>query len=148
MIKNLLTAFIIGTISLKFINGQCENIAQKCSQYIKDGFLYDGSINRTILTKNQVGEFNTIFFSKTHYRITVCSGGYEKDVIFRVFTRKYSSKGDSLLFDYLIFNSKEMNNPAWWDFYIEETIPVTIEVELDPAGPPSGCIVNIIGFKK
>lgn len=132
---------------LKTSSTQCDSVAKVCSGYIKDGFIYDGNAYTVVLFKEQVGEFNTVFYGNTTYRVAACSGFYEGNLIFRVYSRKYAKNG-SLLYDYLIFNGKELRNPGWWDFHVNETIPVTIELELDPGAPSSGCAVVLIGFKK
>jgi len=129
------------------LRGQCDSVAKVCSQYIKDGFSYDGTVYTVVLFHDQVGEYNTVFYGNTTYRVAACSGQYEGNVIVRVSARKFNTNG-ALEYDHLLFNGKEFHNPGWWDFYVSETIPATIEVELDPGAPSSGCVVVLIGFKK
>ncbi len=52
------------------------------------------------------------------------------------------------MYNHLIFDNKDYHYPEWWDFSLDNTIPVTFEVEIADVGIPSGCAILLIGFKK
>jgi hypothetical protein len=42
----------------------------------------------------------------------------------------------------------DYDNAPYWDFKVESTLDVRIEVRLDPNKKSSGCAVLLIGFKQ
>ena len=49
----------------------------------------------------------------------------------------------------LIFTlNKNYKNAPYWDFKVNQTLPVTIQTELDLDLKVTGCVVMMIGFKK
>jgi hypothetical protein len=48
----------------------------------------------------------------------------------------------------ILYSNKNYKNAPYWDFKVTQTLPVTIEVELDLDLKVTGCVVMQIGFKK
>ena len=131
--------FIIGYQS----NAQeCDSIYHIVSSYIEkseDGrpFVSDGQTYMAFLN-NEKAEFNTTLFGGTYYRIAASAGTKDDYVIFSIFD----------LEDNLLFSNKSFNNIPYWDFKIENTLPVRIITELDTDKRMTGCAVMMIGFLK
>ena len=125
MMKQLL--FIGFTLfSAAFVNAQdCEAIVRNCetllnkdtkgSQFISDGQVYTAFLDR------EKAEFKTTFFGGSTYRIAASAGANEDYVIF---TTK-DLQGN------ILFSNKNYKNAPYWDFKVNQTLPVTIQTELD-----------------
>ena len=134
--------FILFSISSSF-SQDCERIALDCekllnadvepgSEFISDGQVYTAFLDR------EKAEFKTTFFGGTTYRIAASAGTGEDFVIFTI----KDAEG------HVLFSNRNYKNAPYWDFKIIETLPVTIETELDLDLKITGCVVMLIGFKK
>jgi hypothetical protein len=142
MMKQLL--FIGFTLfSAAFVNAQdCEAIVRNCetllnkdtkgSQFISDGQVYTAFLDR------EKAEFKTTFFGGSTYRIAASAGANEDYVIFTI----KDLQGN------ILFSNKNYKNAPYWDFKVNQTLPVTIQTELDLDLKVTGCVVMMIGFKK
>ena len=83
-------------------------------------------------------EFETTFYGGTTYRIAASAGSKDDYVIFTI----KDPEG------HILFSNKNYRNSPFWDFKINETLPVTIEAELDRDLKVTGCVVMMIGFQK
>lgn len=120
----------------------CESIVKTCESYLngKGGnvkFISDGQVYTAFLDREKA-EFKTTFFGGSTYRIAASAGSDDEYVIFTV-----KDPNGKILFT----NSKYKNAP-YWDFKVKNTIPVTIETELDLDKKVTGCAVMLIGFKQ
>lgn len=138
----LLLASFITIFSLNFTFAQdCERIVLDCeallnkdtdSEFISDGQVYTAFLDR------EKAEFKTTFFGGSTYRIATSAGSDENYVIFTI----RDMEGN------ILFSNKNYKNAPYWDFKVIETLPVTIETELDLDLKVTGCVVMLIGFKK
>lgn len=121
----------------------CERIAQDCEKLlninVEEGseFISDGQVYTAFLDREKA-EFKTTFFGGTTYRIATNAGNNDNYVIFTI----KDSEG------HILFSNKNYKNAPYWDFKINETLPVTIETELDLDLKITGCVVMLIAFKK
>lgn len=119
---------------------ECEKIVKECEKLLEsDGtkFISDGQVYTAFLER-QKAEFKTTFYGGTTYRIAASSGSSDKYVIFTV----KDLQGN------ILFSNRNYNNAPYWDFKVNETLPVIIETELDQDKKITGCVIMLIGFKK
>ncbi len=130
-------------LSSSFSFGQdCEQIAQDCAKYLSGDagakrFISDGQVYTAFLDREKA-EFKTTLYGGSTYRIAASAGRKENYVIFTV----RDMNGN------ILYTNKKYKNAPYWDFEVANTIPVTIETELDPDFKVTGCAVMLIGFKQ
>ncbi len=137
-------SLIIITFTLSLVNAQsqdCETIVTDCEKLLsnnEDGttFVSDGQVYTAFLDREKA-EFNTTFYGGATYRLAASAGSKENFVIFTI----KDQEGN------ILFSNKNYNNAPYWDFKVENTIPVVITTELDMDLKVTGCVVMMIGFK-
>ncbi|MFT5777462.1 MAG: hypothetical protein ACI837_000394 [Crocinitomicaceae bacterium] len=133
--------FAITLFSLTAYSQDCERIVQDCEELLnndtKTNFVSDGQVYTAFLDREKA-EFKTTFYGGTTYRIAATAGSKEDFVIFTV----KDPDGQ------ILFSNRNYKNAPFWDFNIRETLPVTIEAELDLDLKVTGCVVMMIGFQK
>ncbi len=132
---------ILGTIVTLMYNSssaQCDTIATACQNFITQHYISDGQVYRSLLSGDDVAEFQTTLFGGNTYRVAVCSGISDSNLIFRLSDQERN----------MLFSNTDYDKESYWDFYVENTMSVTIEVLLDNTRKDSGCAVVVIGFKK
>lgn len=142
----LIAAFIL-TAGIQNASAQsCDSLVSVCKKEMKKPskrdsravFISDGQTYRAFLDEEQTAEFYTTFFKGGTYRIAASAGTKDKYVIFEVYDTSMN----------LIFSSSDHGNTPYWDFKVENTLDVVIQVKLDPDKKSSGCGVMLIGFKQ
>lgn len=137
----LIIALFISFLAFTNVNAQdCERIVASCEALLQaDGgnFISDGQVYTAFLDREKA-EFKTTFYGGTTYRITASAGDKENYVIFTI----KDPKGN------ILFSNKNYKNAPYWDFKVIETLPVTVETELDLDLKVTGCAVMLIGFEK
>ena len=136
----LSTLFLLFTGSL--LAQDCERIVRNCEELLKQNnkggeFISDGQVYTAFLDREKA-EFNTTLFGGTTYRIVASAGSKENYMIFTI----RDPQGN------ILFSNRNYKNAPYWDFKVIETLPVSIETELDPDLKVSGCAVMLIGFKR
>jgi hypothetical protein len=126
------------SLLLKNAIAQCDGIATMCEQHINSEYISDGQTYRALLNGDDVAEFQATFYGGNTYRIAACSGVTDGNLIFRIFDSEKN----------LLFTNASYSTAPYWDFYVENTIQVTIESKLDSNKSDSGCAVLVIGFKR
>jgi hypothetical protein len=140
MNKIINTILIISLFSFNSFSQDCEGIVKACKANLKKNngsFFSDGQVYTAFLDREKA-EFKTTFFGGATYRISASAGTSDDYVIFSV----KDLKGN------LIFTNKNYKNSPYWDFKVQNTIPVVIETELDLDKKITGCAVMLIGFKR
>lgn len=117
---------------------QCDQATDLCKECIRNNYISDGQSYWALLNNTDVAEFQTTLFANNTYRIAACGGTAQASVIFKVYDQQRN----------LLFSNEEKGNTQYWDFFIENTISVNVEAELDRQKSNSGCGVIVIGFKK
>lgn len=138
----LLIALTISVLSFTSFSQDCERIVKNCEELLNkdtDGseFISDGQVYTAFLDREKA-EFKTTFFGGSTYRIAASAGQDEDFVIYTI----KDMQGN------ILFSNKNYKNAPYWDFKVVETLPVTIETELDLDLKVTGCVVMLIGFKK
>jgi hypothetical protein len=142
----LISAFVLAA-GIQNTNAQsCDSLVGVCKKEMKKPskkdpkalFISDGQTYRAFLDEEQTAEFYTTFFKGGTYRIAASAGTKDKYVIFEVYDTSMN----------LIFSSSDHGNTPYWDFKVENTLDVVIQVKLDPDKKSSGCGVMLIGFKQ
>lgn len=133
---------VLMIISSSVFGQDCEKIVKTCESYLngtqgKAKFISDGQVYTAFLDREKA-EFKTTFFGGSTYRIAASAGNDDEYVIFTV----RDPNGN------ILFTNKNHKNSPYWDFKVPQTIPVTIETELDLDKKVTGCAVMLIGFKQ
>lgn len=120
----------------------CDSVARVVETYIINDdkgkpFVSDGQMYVAFLD-NEKAEFKTTLYGGSYYRVAASAGVKDDYVIFSIFD----------LEDNLLFTNKDYKNSPYWDFKIENTVPVRIQTELDTDKKVTGCAVMMIGFLK
>lgn len=131
----LLMAF--GLFSLGAFAQDCDGVVKECQRLLSQDFISDGQVYTAFLDREKA-EFKTTLYGGTTYRIATSAGTKDDYVIFTI----KDPEGHTL------FSNRNYKNSPYWDFKVEETIPVTIQTELDLDLKTSGCVVMMIGFKR
>lgn len=139
-IISLLLFSFLATTSLA--QQDCERIVQDCEKLlnknVKSGeFISDGQVYTAFLDREKA-EFKTTLFGGSTYRIAASAGSGDNYVIYTI----KDIQGN------ILYSNKHYKNAPYWNFKVAETLPVTIEVELDPDLKVTGCVVLLIAFKK
>lgn len=139
--KFLLFFAIAATLSIQSYAQDCERIVQDCKALLNkdtdEKFVSDGQVYTAFLDREKA-EFSTTFYGGSTYRIATSAGSTEDYVIFTI----KDPDGN------ILFSNKNYSNAPYWDFKIVETLPVTIETELDLDLKVTGCVVMMIGFQQ
>ena len=144
-LSNPLRTILIGAIALlPFMDAsaQCKGFVKKQIPKLAP-FIHNGQINSSVLLSGDHAELTLTFYSGQTYRIMVASQEVLGDTYF---VMKDASKGQ-------LFSSKEQGKFDYWDFTVESTQQLTIEVIVpdsdSPTGlVPSGCVSILVGFKQ
>lgn len=138
--KKILFLLTLSIVTFSY-SQDCERIVQDCKELLqkdsKTSFISDGQVYSAFLDREKA-EFKTTLYGGTTYRIAASAGSSENYVIFTV----KDPEGN------ILFSNKNYNNAPYWNFDVSETLPVTIETELDQDLKVTGCVVMMIGFKK
>lgn len=134
--KIIILIFFIQLLNLS-IFGQLDSVLSKCEQYLDNNYISDGQQYMSLISGEQMAEFNVIFYGGNTYRVISC-GGTENDLVFIIYD-KYRNE---------LFNSSEYNHTNYWDFQFESTIECFVETKFSHTNGKSGFVVLLIGLKK
>lgn len=131
---------------MAYINPAAAQDCSKLDKIVKDYLIADDKGNAfvsdgqtyTAFLDNEKAEFNTTLYGGSYYRIAASAGTKDDYVIFTVIDQE----------DNVLFTNKDQKNAPFWDFKVENTIPVKVQTELDTDKKITGCIVMMIGFLK
>jgi len=121
---------------------QCKGFVKKQIPKLSP-FIHNGQINSSVLLSGDHAELTLTFYSGQNYRILV-TGQETLGAVY--FVMKDAGKKQ-------LFSSKDQGKSDFWDFTVESTQQLTIEVmvpDVDaPSGlVPSGCVSILVGFKQ
>lgn len=126
-----------------FLLAQCNTfVKKKCMPKIQP-FIDNGQMNTSTLSAGQTSKMSLTFFSGQAYRILVCSEKVLGTVSFKILDKTKK----------IVFDSKENDDPDFWDFKVKSTQEFTLELTVPPSestssATPSGCVSVMVGFKK
>ncbi len=106
-------------------------------------FIHNGQVNSSVLLSGDHAELTLTFYSGQKYRVMVSAQETLGDVYFVL---KDAAKTQ-------LFSSKDQGKFDFYDFNVESTQQLTVELivpDVDaPSGlVPSGCISILVGFKQ
>ena len=136
-------AICICALQISSVFAQCNSFVKKRCLSKMQPFTNNGQVNTSTLMSGQSASLNTTFYAGQQYRIFICS----QEVLGKVTFRVLDESGK------VLFDSKVNGSPDFWDFNIESTQKLTIDV-ITPASDspnsiiPSGCVTLMVGFKK
>ena len=121
---------------------QCKGFVKKQIPKLAP-FIHNGQVNSSVLLSGDQAELTLTFYSGQTYRILVSSQEVLGDVYF---VMKDAEKKQ-------LFSSKDQGKFDYWDFTVESTQQMSIEVIVPnvdtPSGlVPSGCVSILVGFKQ
>ncbi len=121
---------------------QCKGFVKKQISSLAP-FIHNGQVNSSVLLSGDQAELTLTFYSGQTYRILVSAHESLGDVYF---VMKDAAKTQ-------LFTSKDMGKFDYWDFSVESTQQMTLEVIVPnvdtPSGlVPSGCVSILVGFKQ
>src|ERR1035437_6087741 len=138
------TIFIGALALLTSVNSfsQCKGFVKKQIPKLSP-FIHNGQINSSVLLSGDHAELTLTFYSGQNYRILVSGQETLGDVYFIM---KDAGKNQ-------LFSSKDQGKSDYWDFTVESTQQLTIEVMVPDVDPPSGlvpsgCVSILVGFKQ
>lgn len=121
---------------------QCKGFVKKQISKLSP-FIHNGQVNSSVLLSGDQAELTLTFYSGQTYRILVSNQEVLGDVYF---VMKDASRTQ-------LFSSKDLGKFDYWDFSVESTQQMTLEVIVPnvdtPSGlVPSGCVSILVGFKQ
>jgi len=143
MKKGIILGLIFAAFTVFSTKAQdCDSIYRVVESYLvtsDDGrsFVSDGQVYTAFLD-NEKAEFNTTLYGNTVYRIAASAGTKDDYAIFTIKDME----------DNILFTNKDQLNSPYWDFKVQNSIPVKVQTELDTNKKITGCIVMMIGFLK
>jgi len=132
---------ILSTIFFIFVSitifAQLDVVMANCEKHLSEDYFSDGQQYISLLSGDQIAEFNVIFYGGNTYRII--SGGNNKQKLnFTVYDINRNE----------LFNNANFKNSDYWDIQFESTIECFIEAKLVSGNNNSGFAVFLIGVKK
>lgn len=127
----------LGLFSFGTFAQDCDGVAKECQRLLSKDFISDGQVYTAFLDREKA-EFKTTLYGGTTYRISTSAGTKDDFALFSI----KDPEG------HILFSNSNYKNAQYWDFRVEETIPVVIQTELDLDLKTSGCVVMMIGFKR
>jgi hypothetical protein len=143
MKKVFLLGLIFSVLSAFSVKAQdCDSIYRIVESYLVKNdegriFVSDGQVYTAFLD-NEKAEFNTTLYGGSVYRIAASAGTEDDYAIFTILDMD----------DNVLYTNKDHLNSPYWDFKVENTIPVKVQTELDTNKKITGCVVMMIGFLK
>lgn len=143
MKKVFLLGLIFSVLSAFSVKAQdCDSIYRIVESYLVKNdegriFVSDGQVYTAFLD-NEKAEFNTTLYGGSVYRIAASAGTEDDYAIFTILDME----------DNILYTNKDHLNSPYWDFKVENTIPVKVQTELDTNKKITGCVVMMIGFLK
>lgn len=117
-------------------NSQPEALTQSCETCFQSPYIITGRPFKSILTGDEVAEFNLTLFEGTTYRIAAGSMG-DPNIIFSVYDNQR----------HLLFTNADKQNAPYWDFQATGYIDCLVEARLDNKKTESGFAILMTGFK-
>ena len=146
--KNILTPgkiVLVGALALLPSIGtfaQCKGFVKKQLPKLSP-FIHNGQVNSSVMLSGDQAELTLTFYSGQTYRVLVSA----QEVLGGVyFVMKDAGKKE-------LFTSKGQEKLGYWDFSVESTQQISVEVVVPnvdtPSGlVPSGCVSILVGFKQ
>jgi hypothetical protein len=120
---------------------QCDQFVQQDCAPQLGTFNSEGKRNIAVLLPGDTAQLGVIFYKDHKYRVVVCAQPELGKVRFRLIDRKGS----------ILFDSKDHNNPIYWDFNTQVTQNLTLQLIVPDVDKTqvaqTGCVAVLVGFK-
>jgi hypothetical protein len=131
------------SVSYNFSNAQCAVFAKKKCLPLLAPFLHNGQNNTVQLSPGETAILQMTFYIDTDYRLAVAGQDNIGKLSYKVMKR------DSTI----IFDSEKYGNPKFWDFTVNSTQQMLIEVSAQDSNAKLdleqvGCVSVMVGYKK
>ena len=122
--------------------GQCINFARNVGKEQLGDYIHDGNYNATVLEEGEKAELYKTFFSDQNYRIAIAKVEQLPDIHFRILDKEGN----------VLFDNIEHNYRLVWDFKVESTQMLIVELTVLEKNPPSeelinGCVSVLFGLE-
>ena len=122
--------------------GQCINFARNVGKEQLGDYIHDGNYNATVLEEGEKAELYKTFFSDQNYRIAIAKVEQLPDIHFRILDKEGN----------VLFDNMEHNYRLVWDFKVESTQMLIVELTVLEKNPPSeelinGCVSVLFGLE-
>ena len=125
------------------VYAQCKNFTMKKCMPSLAPFIHNGQLNSTTLSPGESAEMQMTFYSGQEYRLLICGQEILGSIAFKVTDLDKKT----------LFDSKDHNNASSWDFKMNSTQNIVIEVDVPPSKSAndlaqSACVSMLVGYKK
>jgi hypothetical protein len=124
-------------ISLKS-DAQLDSVMSECRSFLDKNYISDGQQYMSLITGDQTAEFSVIFYGGNTYRVIICGGNENSELMFSLYD-KYRNE---------LFKSSDFIYTNYWDFQFESTVECFIEARFSKNINISGFAVILVGLKK
>ena len=133
---------ILLLFSSSAVYSQCINFARNVGKQQLGDYIHDGNYNATVLEEGEKAELFKTFFSGQRYRIAISKVEQLPDIHFRILDKEGN----------VLFDNVDHNYQLIWDFNVESTQMLVIELnvlEKDPASDEliNGCVSVLFGLE-
>ncbi len=120
---------------------QCDQfVGQECSPLL-GSYNNEGKRNIAVLLPGDTAQLGVMFYKNHSYRIVVCAQQSLGKVEFRLLDNQGK----------LLFDSRQHNDPKYWDFNTQITQNLLIQLIVPSVAPnqvaETGCVGVLVGFK-
>ncbi len=137
LLRFVILISILSMISLKS-DAQLDSVMSECKSFLDKNYISDGQQYMSLITGDQTAEFSVIFYGGNTYRVIICGGNENSELMFSLYD-KYRNE---------LFKSSDFNNTNYWDFQFESTVECFIEARFSKNINISGFAVILVGLKK
>jgi hypothetical protein len=120
---------------------QCDQFVQQVCSPQLGTFNSEGKRNIAVLLPGDTAQLGVTFYKDHKYRVVVCGQQALGSVRFRLLDRKGA----------VLFDSKQHNNPVFWDFNTQLTQNLVIQLIVPNVAAnqvaQTGCVAVLVGFK-
>ncbi len=124
-------------VSNNKINAQADTLIKFCQSNMGKEYVSDGQHYMALLSKGEVAEFRTTFYSGVTYRVAACCGLENGNVGFTIYDTERHE----------IFSNQKHDNVPYWDLSFKSTTDCIIEGQIISEKLQSGVLILLIGFK-
>jgi hypothetical protein len=144
-IKTLGLVAVLTATTAYYAIAQCNTFTKKKCLPVLKPFIHNGQLNSVTLSPGESASLMLTFYIDTDYRLAVCGQEVLGDMTYKVM------KKDSTL----VFDSQQHKNPGFWDFKVNSTQQMIVEVTAPDRKAKGGegvddmgCASVLVGFKK
>ncbi len=124
------------------VESQCMAFAKSVCKVKLAPFIHDGNYNAVIMSEGESAELIKTFFSGQKYRITVCKVDKLPPVRFWITDSR----------DRVLFDNSTQNYVDTWDFELEKTQMLSLNIRINDQSPESetiisGCVAVLFGIE-